>query len=111
MKKTEEMNRPIGVEELVDIARKQPEIYAVLKHYCMNRGFAELRRYAKRVTNMTGGKVPFVNNTLSEKQNAKLVVLVLCVSETVKSAVDMYELFHLCDNATVNPGEAEDGTE
>lgn len=48
MKKTEEMSRPIGVEELADVARKQPEIYAALKHYCMNRGFAELRRYAKK---------------------------------------------------------------
>ena len=111
MKKTEEMSRSIGVEELADIARKQPEIYAALKHYCMNRGFAELRRYAKRVTNMAGGKAPFVSNTLGEKQNTKLVVLVLRISETAKSAVDMYELFHLCDNATVNPGEAENGAE
>lgn len=98
MKKTEEMSRAIGVEELVAVAKKHPEEYTALRHYCMNRGFAELRRFAKRVVD-SSGKAPLVNDALSEKQNTKLVVLIIRIVETQKNATAMYHMFHLCDNA------------
>lgn len=108
MRKTEELTKNIGVEELVALATKQPVMYAALKHYCINRGYAEIKRFAKRVLNMSGSRTYIMDEALPEKDNAKLAAYVIRIVSSTTVAVDMYNLFRLCDN-TCEEGACEEG--
>ena len=100
MRKSDEFNERLSVEDLVALQKKNAEIYTALKSHCMKKGYIEICRFTKKVTSKESGdnRKVILDNSLDEASNRKLAKLVFRVANSVQTALDMYYLFHLCDS-------------
>ncbi len=102
MRQTNDMDKPVTVDELITLKENDKTVYDALLHVCMSRGYAEIIRFANRVKKVSDSRKIIMVPSLSESDNTKVARLVCRIGAYTATAADMYNLFHLCDTVSEN---------
>jgi hypothetical protein len=94
-----EMEKKLAPDELFTLKSENRTVYDALLYVCMNRGYADIVRFAKRMTKESDNRKIMVLSSLNEADNAKLAKYMVRIGLHTASAIDMFELFFLCDTA------------
>lgn len=85
------------VEELFSLKSGNKALYDALKYVCLNRGFADVCRFANRIVKNDAGYDRVIVDTLSAGDNKKLAKYLVRIGLNTETAIDMYDLFYMCD--------------
>lgn len=108
MRKSDDYKEILDVDALVAVRKKSDTLYNALKSACMKRGYMEICRFTKKMTMKESGdnRKVILDPSLDETMNNKLAKLIFRMANSTKTALDMYNLFFVCDNMEINASNA-----